>query len=264
MGKPVGALTRGTTNPNRLRRIDRWLIHSECSRLRSLERARVVDLGFGASAITASELSQRLTAHVRPDLEVIGIEIDAERVRVAKALEADGLRFVHGGFEIPVEGRVDVVRAANVLRQYEEAEVFPAWQVMAGRINPGGLIIDATSDEIGRLASWVAIRVGADQQPEPETFTISVQVSSLEKPSAVAARLPKILIHHNVAGERIHQVLADLDLAWERTAPQSVFGARAHFLAMCEYATAHGLALASGRTRWRLGEITFPWAEVTN
>jgi hypothetical protein len=44
----------------------------------------VVDLGYGASATTSNELHERLAA-VRADVEVVGIEIDPERVRVALA-----------------------------------------------------------------------------------------------------------------------------------------------------------------------------------
>ncbi|MGV7400601.1 class I SAM-dependent methyltransferase, partial [Mycobacterium kansasii] len=48
--RPLGAVTRGTTGYNRLRRSDRWLVHSP--RVRSVLRAAadplVVDLGYGA------------------------------------------------------------------------------------------------------------------------------------------------------------------------------------------------------------------------
>jgi hypothetical protein len=44
--KPVGAITRGTTNPNRLRRVDNWIAY-RCGDL--IARARVplvIDLGL--------------------------------------------------------------------------------------------------------------------------------------------------------------------------------------------------------------------------
>ena len=46
--RPVGVITRGTTNPNRLRRCDRWLAGPQAWRLRG-RPAPVVDLGYGAS-----------------------------------------------------------------------------------------------------------------------------------------------------------------------------------------------------------------------
>ena len=78
-GKPEGRITRGTTGVNRLRRVDRWI--AALPTLRAADDPLVVDLGYGASATTSNELHERL-ARVRPDVEVLGIEIDHERVRV--------------------------------------------------------------------------------------------------------------------------------------------------------------------------------------
>ena len=260
--KPQGEITRGTTAPNRLRRIDRWLINSECSRLRALEHATIVDLGYGATPVTAWEMRKRLHDHVGTHIDVVGIEIDPERVREAQPLSDASLSFIRGGFEIPVDRKVDVIRAANVLRQYSESEVRPAWNVMAPRLADNGLLIDATCDEIGRRAAWVALRkIGPDLQPVSLTF--SVHIASLDKPSDVAPRLPKILIHHNIAGEPIHGLFELLDTAWERTRAQAAFGARQHWLEMLKYATAQGLVTLDTPARWRLGEVTIPWTAVT-
>ena len=93
-------MTRGTTNPNRLRRVDRWLADVEGWRLRAgAEPPVVVDLGYGASPVTALEMRDRLL-RVRPDVEVVGIEIDPERVRAAQGLTRPGLSFTLGGFEV--------------------------------------------------------------------------------------------------------------------------------------------------------------------
>src|SRR4051794_30702807 len=69
---PQGMITRGTTNPNRLRRVDRWLAGPQAFRLRRASRPVVVDLGYGATGVTAVELHNRLR-QVRPDVEVVGI-----------------------------------------------------------------------------------------------------------------------------------------------------------------------------------------------
>jgi hypothetical protein len=45
-------------------------------------------------------------------------------------------------------------------------------------------------------------------------------------PSSVAARLPKARIHHNVDGEPVHRLLADLDTHWRRSASFGVFSPR--------------------------------------
>ncbi len=257
--RPVGVVTRGTTNPNRLRRTDRWLADVQGWRLRQAADAPVVvDLGYGASPVTALELHERLV-RARPDVEVVGIEIDPERVAAGRALERPGLRFVLGGFEVPLPGeaRPTVVRAFNVLRQYAEAEVPPAWDLVRARLAPDGLLVDGTCDELGRLASWVAVEAGG-----PVSLTVSLRLRGLQQPSVVAERLPKALIHRNVAGEPVHRFLADLDRAWRYAAPQGGFGVRQRWLASCAAVRRQGWPVLDGPRRWRLGELTVAWSAV--
>ena len=79
--KPTGRITRGTTNINRLRRVDRWMATdpSVLAALDEVSAPLVVDLGYGARPDTTVEMAQRLRA-VAPDLEMVGLEIDPERV----------------------------------------------------------------------------------------------------------------------------------------------------------------------------------------
>ncbi|MDQ6714523.1 MAG: class I SAM-dependent methyltransferase, partial [Actinomycetota bacterium] len=213
--QPVGVVTRGTTNPNRLRRVDRWVADVQGWRLRQAEQAIVVDLGYGASPVTAVELRERLR-RVRPDVEVVGIEINPEWVAAAQRLEGPGLRFALGGFEVPLPGgaKPTVVRAFNVLRQYAEADVPGAWRLVAGRLAPSGILVEGTCDELGRRAAWVSVDASG-----PVSLTLSVRLRDLERPSEVAERLPKALIHRNVPGERVHTFLTGLDRAWSHSAP---------------------------------------------
>jgi hypothetical protein len=251
-------VTRGTTNPNRLRRCDRWIAGPQAWRLRrSPTSPVVVDLGYGASPTTAVELHDRLR-RVRPDVRVVGIEIDPARVAAGKPLERDGLSFRLGGFEIPLEAgaRPMVVRAFNVLRQYAEDEVPAAWALVQERLAPDGLLVDGTCDEIGRRAAWVAVDARG-----PVSLTLSLRMGGLERPSDVAERLPKALIHRNVPGEPIHAFLADLDRAWARHAPQSSWGARQRFLAAVSEVRERW-PLLDGPSRWRLGELTVDWSAV--
>ena len=254
MDRPVGRITRGTTNVNRLRRIDRWIAAHPA--LRTAGDPLVVDLGYGASATTTFELRDRLVA-VRPDVRVVGVEIDPERVRIANAATRDGVEFRLGGFEIPVPGRVTIVRALNVLRQYDESEVAAAWATMLARLQPGGLLVEGTCDEIGRVASWVGL--GSEG---PRTFTISLRLAGLAEPSIVAERLPKALIHRNVAGERIHELLTLLDRLWATHAPLGVYGPRQRWLAAVASLRAAGWPVRGTRARWRLGELTLDWDAV--
>ncbi|GAB3075127.1 hypothetical protein GCM10027053_46010 [Intrasporangium mesophilum] len=256
--RPVGTITRGTTNPNRLRRCDRWLAGPERWRLlKASSPPVVVDLGYGASPITAVELHDRLRT-VRSDVRVVGIEIDPARVEAAKPLEREGLTFRLGGFEVPLDDgeQPTVVRAFNVLRQYAEDDVAGAWARVRERLGPEGLLVDGTCDEIGRRATWVA--VDADG---PLSLTVSLRMGGLERPSDVAERLPKVLIHRNVPGEPIHEFLGDLDRAWERSAAHASWGARQRFLAAVEQVR-EGWPVLGGASRWRLGEVTVAWSAV--
>ncbi|MEY4275969.1 MAG: hypothetical protein RIS26_432 [Actinomycetota bacterium] len=219
----------------------------------------VVDLGYGASPITAIELQDRLSK-VNPAIQVVGIEIEKDRVARGKEVERPGLSFMLGGFETPLpEGfkNADVIRAFNVLRQYDERDVPAAWKLMTSRLSTEGVLVEGTCDEIGRLSTWITLTVDG-----PKLFTISLHLGSLEQPSKVAERLPKALIHHNMPGERIHEFLTALDRAWATHAPLSTFGAVQRWLAVCEEMAAAGWPIAVNRKRWRLGEITVDWNAV--
>ncbi|TXK19335.1 class I SAM-dependent methyltransferase [Homoserinibacter sp. GY 40078] len=258
--RPEGRITRGTTGVNRLRRVDRWI--AALPALREAADPLVVDLGYGASATTSLELHARLAA-VRADVEVIGIEIDPERVRLASLAARPGVSFRVGGFEVPTgERRPAVIRALNVLRQYDESEVADAWARMTARLAPGGALIEGTCDELGRIASWVTLDASG-----PRTFTISLRLAELDAPSIVAERLPKALIHRNVPGERIHALLADLDRAWATHAPLAVYGPVQRWQASVATLRDAGNPVLDtpplgGRGRWRLGEVTVPWSAV--
>jgi SAM-dependent methyltransferase len=254
--RPRGRITRGTTGVNRLRRVDRWI--ATLPVLRATEDPLVVDLGYGASATTTLELRDRLAA-VRDEVQVVGVEIDPERVRIATAAARDGVTFRLGGFETPTpDGRpAAVIRALNVLRQYDESEVAEAWATMTSRLQPDGILVEGTCNELGRVASWVALAPDG-----PRTFTISLRLAELEQPSVVAERLPKALIHRNIPGERIHTLLLDLDRLWAVHAPLAVYGPTQRWIAVVESLRASGWPVRDGRTRWRLGELTLDWAAV--
>jgi hypothetical protein len=248
--RALGLPTRGTTNPNRLRRIDRWLVGVHGALLRDAADPLVVDLGYGATPITAIELHDRLRA-LRPDVRVVGIEIDQDRVDAARPAERDGLSFVRGGFEL-AGLRPVVVRALNVLRQYDEEAAAQAWSALCAGLAEGGVLVEGTSDEIGRRASWVEL--GPDG---PRTLTLAAHLPSLERPSDLAERLPKALIHRNVPGSPVHALMAELDAAWDRSAPYAAFGKRQRWVA-----TVEGLAWPKDAGRARFGEVTVPWESM--
>ncbi|CAN5160084.1 hypothetical protein BH11ACT2_BH11ACT2_17330 [soil metagenome] len=253
---PEGRVTRGTTGTNRLRRIDRWV--ATLPVVRRSPDPLVVDLGYGASATTPLELHQRL-ARARPDVEVIGIEIDPSRVAIARLSERPGVTFRLGGFEVPLPDRrtAAVIRALNVLRQYDEHEVTGYWHRMVARLQPGGVLVEGTCNEIGRVCSWVDVT-----REGPQSLTVSLRLAQLERPSIVAERLPKILIHRNVPGERIHDLIESLDRHWQLNAPLGVYGPSQRWIATAKGLLADGWPVIGGSSRWKLGELTVAWACV--
>jgi SAM-dependent methyltransferase len=277
--RPEGEITRGTTNPSRLRRVDRWITRAQRAVLRATDRPLLVDLGFGASPVTTVELYRRVRA-VAPAAEVVGLEIDPERVAAARRRLAErraagdelaGLSFGIGGFELPVARRPAVVRAFNVLRQYHEEQAWAAWSRLRAGLAPGGVLVEGTCDEIGRRAVWVTLSAlpapaAAGGGHGAALITFSARLASIGRPSDLAERLPKTLIHRNVPGEPVHAFLRDFDRAWDRAAPLVAFGSRQRWLAAVASLSDGWPVLRyppyGGRARWRLGEVTLPWAAL--
>lgn len=258
MGAPIGQLTRGTTGFNRLRRSDRWLTHSPRVRatLLSAVHPLVVDLGYGARPVTTLEMAARLRV-VREDLRVVGLEIDPQRVVSACAAGGDTVEFALGGFELAGLQPV-LVRAFNVLRQYPAQAVPEAWSRMSAQLAPGGLIVDGTCDELGRRCCWVLLDADG-----PVSLTLACDPFAIQRPSDLAERLPKVLIHHNVAGQPIHTLLTDADRAWASVAGHGVFGPRVRWRAMLDLLRAQGFPIEPPRRRMRDGVLTVPWATVS-
>ena len=123
---------------------------------------------------------------------------------------------------------------------------------MTSRLQPGGIVVEGTCDEAGRLGSWVTLDASG-----PVALTLAVDLAAA--PSAVAARLPKALIHRNLPGEPVHTLLAELDRAWATHAGLAVFGARHHFGAAAADLRSAGWPVLDGPSRWRRGELTLSW-----
>ena len=247
--RALGLPTRGTTAPNRLRRVDRHLLAIYGELLRSVSPPLVVDLGYGATPVTAVELHTRLAP---VGAVVVGLEIDPERVLAAQPAAREGLSFQRGGFEL-AGLRPVVVRAFNVLRQYDPEPAAQAWTTMTAGLADGGVLLEGTCDEIGRRAAWVTL--GAEG---PRSLTLAAHLHTLDRPGELAERLPKALIHHNVDGQPVHALLRALDDAWDRAATWAPFGNRQRWVATCEALDWPQV----GPTRHRDGELTVPWTSV--
>lgn len=255
MKRPIGTITRGTTAPNRLRRIDTWMAWRYEQLLAHTLHPLVVDLGYGRSPITTIELAQRLSHH-NTALQVIGLEIDPDRVASAQGAANSQVHFALGGFEIPTPTAPILIRALNVLRQYSESDVAGYWQMMQDRLAEGGRLVEGTCDEQGRLAAWVEL-----DGRQPLSLTLAAATPHIDRVSDIAPRLPKVLIHHNTAGHAIHHFLRDADAAWSAHAALRIFGARQRWAA----------TLRTLRTQWPIltppsrathGEITIAWSAI--
>jgi hypothetical protein len=234
--------------------MDNWITARLGSPLAAAPDPLVIDLGYGATPVTTVELAGRLR-RVRPDVRVVGIELDAERVAAAQpAADPPWLTFERGGFELGGH-RPAIVRAANVLRQYEEDAAAEGWRTMRGALAPGGVVVEGTCDEIGRLASWVLLDADG-----PRTLTFACRLEMLVRPGRLAERLPKALIHRNAPGEPIHAFLRAFDTAWDAAAAMSAFGLRQHWIASCNRLAADGWPVDVGRARH--GEITVSWSAI--
>ena len=85
-------------------------------------------------------------------------------------------------------------------------------------------------------------------------------MDGLSRPSELAERLPKALIHHNVPGQPIHAFLRDFDAAWDTAAALSAFGPRQRWAAAVSGLAAREWPVEGGRSRY--GEVTVPWQVV--
>jgi len=259
-----GRITRGKTAPNRLRRVDAFLAAYDPTLLtrRDFAAAPVVDLGYGAEPTTSLEMAARLR-RVNPDLPIVGVEIDPERV--ARGLPfTDGITdFREGGFEMPLatgeEARL--VRAFNVLRQYDEIEVAPAIDTIMSRVRPDGLVMDGTSDPYGRVWTANLLRRGEGNSTDwrLEALVLGTNFRDGLDPEAFQTRLPKSFIHRMTPGEPIHRFMEDWKAAARDTRSSEVWGPRAWFTAACGALVGRGYDVMRP-DRWpRLGWLV--WRE---
>lgn len=239
--KPQGQVTRGKTARNRLRPVDNFFLMYDPGLLvrgdGDFSRALLVDLGYGAEAFTTLETADRFRKS-NPRLGILGVEIEAERV--ARALPfADGQTFFRlGGFNIPLlpGETIRAIRAFNVLRQYEEADVAPAWSQMARGVLPGGLLVEGTSNPFGSiLAANVLRRVDDDSVPwRQEALVFYTNFHLGFDPVEFQTILPKNFIHRVTPGEPIYDFFAAWKASAAESAPMRAFGLRAWFAASAE------------------------------
>ncbi len=254
--RPAGQSTRGKTARNRLRRVDEFALAYAPDVLKrrggDWEDAYFVDLGYGAEPFTTLESAARFRRLV-PDLRVLGVEIDPERVQRAKPFEDESTLFRRGGFNLPLEKgeHVRLVRAFNVLRQYEESAVLEAWDMICASLLPGGLLIDGTSDPSGRV--WTANLVRRPEEGDVpwqvEAIVFGTNFRSGFDLRLFQAVLPKSMIHRVVSGEPVGEFFDAWQRAAQETGPLRVWGPKQWFRASAERLAEMGFDVRC-RPRW--------------
>jgi hypothetical protein len=261
--KPLGLPTRGKTASNRLRRVDNFILLYEPSLLTRTDGlfadSMFVDLGYGFDARTTLESAERFR-RVNPALKILGVEIDKERVEAALPFEDEKTFFRLGGFNLPLQDgeHVRLIRAFNVLRQYEEKDFSPAYETLARYVLPGGLMVEGTSDPFGSIWCANVVRMESNKvllkkQTGPkwkiEALVFSTNFRLGFDPGEFQSILPKNLIHHILPGEPIHNFFQ----AWKESAAEmssmKTYGARHWFVSTAERLAQHGYDVALQR-KW--------------
>jgi hypothetical protein len=84
-------------------------------------------------------------------------------------------------------------------------------------------------------------------------------LSTLDAPATLAERLPKALIHHNVPGEPVHELIQALDKGWRAAAAYAPFGPRQRWVRAVAAVREAGWPVLDRPARWRRGEVTVAW-----
>ncbi|GAB4575569.1 MAG: hypothetical protein Kow0077_27700 [Anaerolineae bacterium] len=257
--RPIGQRTRGKTARNRLRRIDNYLRMNEHALLTRQDGpfagAYFVDLGFGAEPFTTLESAARLR-RANPALPILGVEIAPEHVARALPFADDRTRFRVGGFNIPLEAgeHVRLIRAFNVLRQYEEADVLPAWQTMGLALLEGGLLVEGTSDPSGRMWTANLLRRRGEALVY-EGLLFGTNFRGGIAPGMFQPVLPKNCIHRMLPGEPVYAFMTAWNEAVRHTAPYRTWGARQWFEAAAVHCAGQGFSIDLRRKLLRRGYL---------
>jgi len=264
--KPEGQPTRGKTARNRLRQVDNFMLLYDPGLLTRCDGAFAdalfVDIGYGEEPFTTLESADRFR-RLNLHLKVLGVEIDPERVTRAQPYADARTFFRLGGFNLPLEPgeSVRAIRAFNVLRQYEEADVVPSWERMACYVLPGGLLVEGTSNPTGAI--WAAnVLRKVDGASEPwcrEALAFFTNFSLGFDPLEFQTILPKNYIHRVVPGEPIFDFFAAWKAAAAETSAMQAWGLRQWYIAAAESLAKRGYRI-NLRRKW-LSKGWLIWVE---
>ncbi|NWG32899.1 MAG: methylase [Chloroflexi bacterium] len=252
--KPLGQPTRGKTASNRLRRVDNFILLYEPSLLTRTDGpfadSLFVDLGYGFDPRTTMEAARRFR-RLNPNLKILGVEIDHERVEAASPYRDEKTFFRLGGFNLPLQTgeHIRLLRAFNVLRQYEEKQFARAYETLVTYLLPDGLMIEGTSNPFGSVwcANLVRREKSANWRFEALVFSTNFRLGF--DPAEFQTVLPKNLIHRVVPGEPIHEFFESWKRSAAETASVKTYGVRQWFAAAAERLAERGYDLSLQR-KW--------------
>lgn len=204
----LGQQTKGLTCENRLRQIDTFIC-IQYNGLIQRKDAIFVDVGFGKYPTTTLETHRRLKA-LNSVIKTIGTEINTERYLYAKNYEQANAEFRLGGFNLPLhrDEKASIIRCYNVLRQYPEDEFLAAIENMGRYLVNGGIIIEGTSDQFGRLISFNLFEK-LDNRICNLGLVFGTNFRSPFYPRDFQSVLPRNLIQRMITGEWIYQFFDD-------------------------------------------------------
>ncbi|MFN3490861.1 MAG: class I SAM-dependent methyltransferase [Anaerolineales bacterium] len=236
--KPIGLLTRGKTANNRLRRVDNFILMYEPALLSSggmFADSLFVDLGYGAEPRTTLESAVRFRK-VNPNLKILGVEIDKERVAAALPYADDKTFFRLGGFNLPLQENesVRLIRVFNVLRQYEEKDFMPAYERLLEYVLQNGLMIEGTSTPYGQLWAANLVRKAENGKWKFEALVFSTNFHLGFDVEEFQTILPKNLIHRVIKGEPIYDFFEAWKQSAKATSSAKAFGVKQWFIACAE------------------------------
>ena len=260
--KPEGLPTRGKTASNRLRRVDHFILLYEPALLTRMDGqfadSLFVDIGYGFDARTTLESAARFR-RLNPNLKILGVEIDKERVEAALPFADDKTYFRLGGFNLPLAAgeHVRLIRAFNVLRQYEEEVFAPAYERLAEYVLPGGLMIEGTSTPFGSIWAANLVRKMENGKWNFEALVFSTNFRLGFDVEEFQTILPKNLIHHVVKGQPVYDFFEAWKTAAAETSAMKIYGAKQWFMAAAESLAGRGFPVVTQR-KW-LGKGFLIW-----
>lgn len=247
---PQGQMTRGKTARNRLRRSDIFMLLTEGPLIRMQDEpgkpSFYVDLGYGFEPFTTLETAERLRVQ-NPHLPVLGVEIDPERVKTAEPYVDEQTFFRLGGFNLPLQPgeQVRLIRAFNVLRQYDESEWAGPIEQLGQQLIPGGMLLEGTSNPFGSVWTANIIR-RSPVPPHPvlhEGYLFSTNFHMGFEPDLFQPVLTKNFIHRMVPGEQIYEFMEQWKAVCRNQASMRTYGLRALFCAAAKELRAAGYAV---------------------